>query len=41
MIMSGYTDPTGEGLALGPATEFIAKPFTAADLRVKLATLLT
>ena len=39
--MSGYSEPptAGDG-RLGPATEFIAKPFSTADLNAKLASLL-
>ena len=41
VIMSGYSEPTlTAGQTLGPRTEFIAKPFTAADLHAKLAALL-
>jgi DNA-binding NtrC family response regulator len=41
VIMSGYTQPqvTGEQ-TLARHTEFIAKPFSATDLRNKLASLL-
>jgi hypothetical protein len=39
--MSGYTEPPTTGdQGLGPGTEFIAKPFSAADLEAKLASLL-
>lgn len=37
--MSGYTEPPTSG-GVGPATEFIAKPFSAAELEAKLAALL-
>ena len=40
LIMSGYTEPPGGTQRLGSGTEFIAKPFSAADLHAKLATLL-
>jgi CheY-like chemotaxis protein len=40
LIMSGYTEPAGGTQQLGPDTEFIAKPFSAGDLRAKLAVLL-
>jgi DNA-binding NtrC family response regulator len=40
LIMSGYGEPAAGERPLGPATEFIAKPFGAADLEAKLAALL-
>jgi DNA-binding NtrC family response regulator len=41
LIMSGYTEPPTTGdQGLGPRTEFIAKPFSAAELEAKLAALL-
>jgi two-component system cell cycle sensor histidine kinase/response regulator CckA len=42
VIMSGYPEEhfTTGGNALGPRTEFLGKPFTAADLHAKLALLL-
>jgi two-component system cell cycle sensor histidine kinase/response regulator CckA len=41
VIMSGYTERITAGKeTLGPRTEFLAKPFTAADLHAKLAVLL-
>jgi two-component system cell cycle sensor histidine kinase/response regulator CckA len=40
LIMSGYGEPAAGERPLGPATEFIAKPFSAADLQAKLAALL-
>jgi PAS domain S-box-containing protein len=41
VIMSGYTDRITAGKkTLGPRTEFIVKPFTAADLHARLAVLL-
>jgi signal transduction histidine kinase/CheY-like chemotaxis protein len=40
LIMSGYGEPAAAERPLGPATEFIAKPFSAADLQAKLAALL-
>jgi signal transduction histidine kinase/CheY-like chemotaxis protein len=42
VIMSGYPEEhfTTPGNALGPRTEFLGKPFTAADLHAKLAILL-
>jgi CheY-like chemotaxis protein len=40
LIMSGYSEPPGGERELGPSTEFIAKPFSAADLNAKLAALL-
>jgi two-component system, cell cycle sensor histidine kinase and response regulator CckA len=42
VIMSGYPEEqvTTGGRGLGPRTEFLAKPFTAADLHAKLAILL-
>jgi hypothetical protein len=38
--MSGYGEPAAGERPLGPATEFIAKPFSAVDLQAKLAALL-
>ena len=42
VIMSGYPEEhfTNGGNALGPRTEFLGKPFSAADLHAKLAILL-
>ncbi len=41
VIMSGYSEPLSGGeRELGPGTEFIAKPFSAADLSAKLRVLL-
>jgi CheY-like chemotaxis protein len=42
LVMSGYSEAIATpDLALEPGTEFIAKPFSRADLNVKLAALTT
>jgi len=41
LVMSGYSEDVAiRNVRLGPGTEFIAKPFTQADLDAKLAAML-
>jgi CheY-like chemotaxis protein len=42
LLMSGYADPSGAGEeALGPGTDFLAKPFSGPELQAKLVGLLS